>query len=341
MRRFLETPAGIVSLSVGAMLPVVLLALNPNFRWMALALAGPLLLVPVAMSGIFLGWVFAAIPEILALARDQRTRVIHGLEHATIAVLGERGIASPWGSTREREFDVCVEKGKDATPSAIRNACDTAISRVRAGETALAYTPKCGSTWLMLFALTAAMNLLLGGAGLLLQLSPLTLLALVGLVICGVIFGFEPLGLYFQRRWTVATDFKRARITRVVRRESDDSTVTFEVSLAVDLGDTKAITAPVEAAPPRKPQLERPKPAPAPPMPGVSCPSCEWQPARDSMWKCGACDWRWNTFATHGRCPVCNHAYDTTQCLSCKTTSGHESWYEAEKAKTRAWSETR
>jgi hypothetical protein len=69
----------------------------------------------------------------------------------------------------------------------------------------------------------------------------------------------------------------------------------------------------------------------------IRCPLCKWQPKASHRWfcapcghpeyfddGCGAC---WNTFATRGRCPGCNHQWRWTACLNCEGWSLHEDWY--------------
>lgn len=59
----------------------------------------------------------------------------------------------------------------------------------------------------------------------------------------------------------------------------------------------------------------------------IRCPRCGWRPRKSDRWQC-VCDHVWNTFDTHGVCPGCKEAWDTTQCLACHQFSPHEDWYE-------------
>jgi len=71
---------------------------------------------------------------------------------------------------------------------------------------------------------------------------------------------------------------------------------------------------------------------------GVRCPLCAWRPDASSRWCCHpsetpepsfpGCGTVWNTFATRGRCPGCDHQWRWTSCLSCGGWSLHEDWYE-------------
>jgi hypothetical protein len=71
--------------------------------------------------------------------------------------------------------------------------------------------------------------------------------------------------------------------------------------------------------------------------PEIRCPLCHWQPRASSKWFCafcphpegllGGCGTMWNTFATHGRCPGCQHQWRWTSCLACAGWSLHRDWY--------------
>jgi hypothetical protein len=74
------------------------------------------------------------------------------------------------------------------------------------------------------------------------------------------------------------------------------------------------------------------------PFSHIRCPLCRWQPMPFDMWCCdgsgpgpelfsGGCGTVWNTFATHGRCPGCDHQWRWTVCLRCFGWSLHEEWY--------------
>lgn len=70
----------------------------------------------------------------------------------------------------------------------------------------------------------------------------------------------------------------------------------------------------------------------------IRCPICFWHPDANSRWCCSAegtpeppfpsCGTIWNTFATRGRCPGCQHQWQWTSCLLCGEASLHEAWYE-------------
>jgi hypothetical protein len=52
---------------------------------------------------------FAIAPDVRALARDKRTRILHGLEHATINLLLERGFPGAVGLHIPREFVIRID----------------------------------------------------------------------------------------------------------------------------------------------------------------------------------------------------------------------------------------
>jgi hypothetical protein len=64
----------------------------------------------------------------------------------------------------------------------------------------------------------------------------------------------------------------------------------------------------------------------------IACPRCDWRPDPEYTWRC-ECGTEWDTFATHGVCPVCGKVWTETQCASgggyggCGEWSDHEEWY--------------
>jgi rubrerythrin len=58
----------------------------------------------------------------------------------------------------------------------------------------------------------------------------------------------------------------------------------------------------------------------------IRCPKCAWRPGRHDRWQC-TCGHTWNTFETHGVCPVCAYAWRDTMCLRCHRWSPHAAWY--------------
>ena len=114
-----------------------------------------------ALPGTILAIAF--VPALSALL-DERTRVIHGLEHATIAVLAERGVAVSRGVTLPGMFDLTLPnngRSWDLAPM-IRAAATDAIRRVSSGERSLVYTDRCGTSYVVGILLTC---LAVAGAG--------------------------------------------------------------------------------------------------------------------------------------------------------------------------------
>jgi hypothetical protein len=70
----------------------------------------------------------------------------------------------------------------------------------------------------------------------------------------------------------------------------------------------------------------------------IRCPRCAWRPKSWSRWRCAcegtpepsfdSCGNVWNTFATRGRCPGCQHQWRWTSCHECHEASLHEEWYD-------------
>ncbi len=70
----------------------------------------------------------------------------------------------------------------------------------------------------------------------------------------------------------------------------------------------------------------------------VKCPRCAWRPERKkALWKCDACQTRFDTFETRAVCPSCSKKFEETACVGCHQMSPHEDWWEKkpERPKTR------
>jgi hypothetical protein len=181
------------------------------------------------------------VPAVRALVRDPRIRILHGLEHATINVLEQRGIPVCSGVTirvRGRGlFDLAfVNDGTNAEHvAAIRGATLEAIRRLRGGEHALAYDPRCGTSYLVgrlvVVLATAA------AATLALALGAPYGYAYVGIVVAMLLAwrGARPLGLAAQRAFTVSHRFASARVDAVERDVSPrGSLVYYAVHMTVE-----------------------------------------------------------------------------------------------------------
>jgi hypothetical protein len=153
---------------------------------------------------------------ILSIFRDPLTRITHGLEHATLAVLVEDGLPALSGFTHGRDrFMVVLKAGDDYEAAAIRDAAARAIRRIRDGERSLAYHPGCGtsgvvsalSLWLV-YATSLLFAFAVGGS------------IAIFFVISVVVFRLwlacnTSLGLLAQRLITVSTEFTAATVVNV------------------------------------------------------------------------------------------------------------------------------
>lgn len=155
---------------------------------------------------------------------DQRTRIIHGLEHATIAILRARGIPVRSGVTYKGRFLLRIDNDGRTweREAAVGDAARDAIRRVIAGEHALAYSVNCGTSYLVAICL---FGLAVVGAGLGARLlgAPLGIMwaATVGAALAARAVARRA-GLAMQRWLTVSTDIARATVTGVERTVTSD-----------------------------------------------------------------------------------------------------------------------
>ncbi|MEP6860471.1 MAG: DUF6391 domain-containing protein [Deltaproteobacteria bacterium] len=166
---------------------------------------------------------FMLVPAMRGLLTE-RMRILHGLEHATIAVLRERDIFVSRGLTCDRmfELELASEDGARTTGEMIATACDAAITRVKRGEHALVFTKYCGTSLVVGWLLVA---LAVAGAGAFaLACHVATGYAFAGtvglLVLARRLTG--PLGLFAQHVFTVSPRFGSARVLRVYREVTPD-----------------------------------------------------------------------------------------------------------------------
>lgn len=193
--------------------------LDPNaFPYLA-----PILVVVQLFGLCIVAWIIVFGRDIRGLL-DHRTRIIHGLEHATIAILRARGIPVRSGVTYPGRFLIVIENDGRTwmQEAAIGDAAREAIRRVIAGEHALAYSVNCGTSYLVAICL---FGLAVVGAGLGARVlgAPLGIMwaATVGAVLVarGVA---RRAGLAMQRWLTVSTDLANATVTRVDRTVTSD-----------------------------------------------------------------------------------------------------------------------
>jgi hypothetical protein len=174
-------------------------------------------------------------PTILALLTEQ-TRILHGLEHATIAVLAEQGIAVHSGVTLPGLFDLALPNGGRnwERMGEIRAAAIAAIQRVSAGDHALAYSEHCGTSYAV-GILSCGLAIAAIGAVALIRGTP------PGYAFAGTVAALaiaratsRRLGLLAQRTLTVSTRLASAQVGEITREVSPDgSLVYFAVHVTV------------------------------------------------------------------------------------------------------------
>jgi hypothetical protein len=144
----------------------------------------------------------------IAFGRDvralltERVRILHGLEHATAAVLEEQG-----------------DGAKTAEPD-IEAAATAAIARVQAGERSLVYSPRCGTSFLVGWLLVATAVASVGAIALAMHLAHGYAFALTVVLVAVARRVHERIGLAAQRAVTVSGSFASARVVKVSREVS-------------------------------------------------------------------------------------------------------------------------
>jgi hypothetical protein len=217
-----------VKLLLGAQ--VAILSLDP----LGFVLAAPLLMMAVFAAVALLIMMLGSLGELQALARDQRTRVLHGLEHACIRLLQRRRCTPLSGQTHTGFFEVDVANDGRASVEAVEQATELAIARVASGDAALALHPQCGTS-LMVGLVMVSLLLVVGGvAGLVAGLELRMVTAGMALASLLAWWGSRPLGIWVQRRLTVSTRFADAEVQHVKRVvHASGKTATFLVYVAV------------------------------------------------------------------------------------------------------------
>ena len=177
-----------------------------------------ILVVAQIAAGLATVMAFVLVPAMRGLLTE-RVRILHGLEHATIAVLRERDIFVPRGMTYDRmfELELASDDGARTTDEMIATACDAAIARVKRGEHMLVFTTYCGTSLVVGWMLVA---LAIAGVGAI----ALAYDVPTGYAFAGTVAMFAlarrltgPIGLFAQRAFTVSPHFASARVLRVYR----------------------------------------------------------------------------------------------------------------------------
>lgn len=227
--------AALLGLYMVAVAPLLALSLDATFKFMILGIVGPILLLPLVMSAALLGAAGASWRELRDIMQNRKTRVVHGLEHAAIKLLEAHHpqIEIVMGQTWDRSFEVCLQRDVPKLGVKLRGATRSAIRRIGAGETELAYDPRCGTSYLVAGLVTAATGMAAGGMGLLLHLDFVTLLLILLTFVALLAFGTRPLGLLAQRLVTVSTDFEYANIGWVRRAKNRGNFVCYVVDVNV------------------------------------------------------------------------------------------------------------
>lgn len=205
-------------------------------RWVMLG-AYVLLSVLLARRLLRDRWVFR-------LVRDTRTRIAHGLEHATLTLLVARDLPVHEGFTHGHDrFVAVLEAGHEYALPLVRVSARRAISRIRSGQRVLAYHRGCGTSqlvfattlWFVLFA-SALLTVTFGAS---VQICFALWVIAIRLWAAAV----EPLGLVAQRLFTVSTDFAAASVvdvrlvSKAAGRTRPDDKTWFEVVVEITPAD--------------------------------------------------------------------------------------------------------
>lgn len=144
-----------------------------------------------------------------------RIRRNHGLEHATIHMLSARYPHTPIAGRADRNGFVILG---NLPTTAVQEAAEQALSRLRAGEVNLAIHPNCGTSFITAAVLAglASYTTLLGGRSNRwrdrLERLPLAILATVLALIVA-----QPLGAAAQRHITTSGEVGDLQLTQVRR----------------------------------------------------------------------------------------------------------------------------
>jgi hypothetical protein len=150
---------------------------------------------------------------------DRQTRITHGLEHATIALLVKQNLPIVEGHTHGPDrFRVFMDGGHAGLRGDVRCAAEAAIQRIIGGERSLAYHPGCGTSDIVaavtlwsVYASALVACFAVGGR--------YELFFALSVIVFRVWLAFEtPLGLMAQRLWTVSTNFTTATVVEVLAR---------------------------------------------------------------------------------------------------------------------------
>ncbi len=165
--------------------------------------------------------------ELLNQGLPNRVRSNHALEHATLHVLQEKGIAGRFGGISDAGgFWIYGDTDTESLLLAVQEA----LKRLAAGESALAVHPNCGTN-LAVGSLAAGalawvgMRGTRGKAGR--RLARLPIAALMGII------GYQmakPLGPRIQEQLTTNADISGMEVTQVLRHDIGSGIIVHRVS---------------------------------------------------------------------------------------------------------------
>jgi hypothetical protein len=142
----------------------------------------------------------------------RRTRRNHGLEHATIHVLGHKKYRLS-GRSDDSGFVILGEVPTDEVASAVAEA----LRRMKAGEHSLAVHPNCGTNLLTTGFLTSMVGIVgLGGRS---RADSFNRLPYVMLLMMGAVLYSQPLGMNLQKYFTTEGDPGDMEVLSVKRSE--------------------------------------------------------------------------------------------------------------------------
>jgi hypothetical protein len=212
--------------------------------WLALALPArahepwvQVLLFAARIAGVAcIAVIASSSAAIRELARDRKTRILHGLEHATIKLLERRDLEVRSGCTFDGFFVLDVEHDGRwwERLDEVRDAATEAIARIRAGEHKLAYDRRCGTSLLVAGLVVAVAITAVWIAALVLGWpDEIVMSATIGALGIAMLSA-RTLGLAAQRVLTVSTELASARVIEVTRRALADASG-LELTVAIDV----------------------------------------------------------------------------------------------------------
>jgi hypothetical protein len=142
----------------------------------------------------------------------RRTRRNHGLEHASIHLLGHKGYRLS-GRSDDAGFVILG----DVLTEAVESAVNEALRRMKNGEHNLAVHPNCGTNLLTTGMLTSLVGIIgLGGTS---RMNSFNRLPMVMILMMGAVLYSQPLGNNLQKYFTTEGDPGDLEVLGISRRE--------------------------------------------------------------------------------------------------------------------------